>query len=208
MAFGFKNLVLFGILLGMARRGPYAKGIAKRDEILSTALEVIARQGYSKATVRQIADAVGLSQAGLLHYFGSKEALFTEVLRRRDELDGAAMTADSAKALPRFVDLVRRNETVPGLVQLYVRLAADATDPEHHAHDYFVERTRLLHGVFTGMVLELQESGEVTRDIPAETITTMVHALADGLQTQWMLDPTLDMSAVIETFIATLAPRS
>jgi len=71
----------------VAIRGPYAKGVAKREEILQTALEIIARDGYSGATVKQIADAVGLSQNGLLHYFGSKDALFTEVLRQRDRAD-------------------------------------------------------------------------------------------------------------------------
>lgn len=71
----------------MARRGSYAKGVAKRGEILDAALAVIGRDGYSRATVREIADAVGLSQNGLLHHFGSKERLFVEVLRHRDELD-------------------------------------------------------------------------------------------------------------------------
>jgi AcrR family transcriptional regulator len=75
----------------MARRGSYAKGVAKREEILTAALDVIARQGYGRASVRELADAVGLSQAGLLHYFSSKEELFAEVLRKRDEVDGAAM---------------------------------------------------------------------------------------------------------------------
>lgn len=64
----------------MAARGPYAKGKAKRAEILDTALRVIAEQGYSGATVKQLADAVGLSQNGLLHYFGSKDNLFLEIL--------------------------------------------------------------------------------------------------------------------------------
>lgn len=70
-----------------ARRGSYAKGIAKREEILTRALDVIAREGYRGASVKAIAEAVGLSQAGLLHYFGSKEELFTAVLRKRDEND-------------------------------------------------------------------------------------------------------------------------
>ena len=72
---------------GTGRRGSYAKGVAKREEILTRALDVIAREGYRGASIKELADAVGLSQAGLLHYFGSKEELFTEILRKRDELD-------------------------------------------------------------------------------------------------------------------------
>ena len=57
----------------MSRPARYAKGLAKREEILSTALDVIARTGYGRTSVRELASAVGLSQAGLLHYFASKE---------------------------------------------------------------------------------------------------------------------------------------
>ena len=41
----------------MATRGAYAKGIVKREQILTTALEVIARNGYRHASVRELADA-------------------------------------------------------------------------------------------------------------------------------------------------------
>ena len=78
---------------GTGRRGSYAKGVAKREEILTRALDVIAREGYRGASVKELADAVGLSQAGLLHYFDSKEELFTEILRKRDELDSVAAFA-------------------------------------------------------------------------------------------------------------------
>ena len=57
----------------MAQRGSYAKGVAKREEILERTLDVIATEGYDGASVKRIAEAVGLSQAGLLHYFDSKE---------------------------------------------------------------------------------------------------------------------------------------
>src|SRR3982751_4591907 len=76
------------------RRGSYAKGVAKREEILERALDVIAREGYRGASVKELADAVGLSQAGLLHYFDSKEELFAEILRKRDEVDAVQFGHD------------------------------------------------------------------------------------------------------------------
>ena len=117
------------------RRGSYAKGIAKREEILERALEVVGREGYAGASVRAIAYAVGLSQAGLLHYFDSKEELFTEILRKRDEMDAALFgSADAANATADelrdgYVAVVRHNPKVPGLVHLFSRLAVDAADP-------------------------------------------------------------------------------
>ena len=106
----------------MARRGSYAKGVAKREEILERALEVIAREGYRGASVKELADAVGLSQAGLLHYFDSKEELFTEIVRKRDEVDMADYGPLVTPTPPRvdlrdgYVAVIRHNSDVPGLV--------------------------------------------------------------------------------------------
>ena len=128
----------------MARRGSYAKGIAKREEILRTALAVIAREGYHGASVKELAEAVGLSQAGLLHYFESKDELFVEILRTRDEIDLAdhaeAAGADLDDLRDGYLDIVRHNAQVPGLVELFTRLAADAADPEHPSRAFFAER--------------------------------------------------------------------
>src|SRR6476659_5560006 len=111
----------------MAVRGSYAKGIAKREEILTTALDVIARNGYRRTSVKELADAVGLSQAGLLHYFSSKEELFQEVLRKRDEVDEAVFELDDERPIDAFLGVIRHNRDVPGLVQLYARLSSEAT---------------------------------------------------------------------------------
>ena len=53
----------------MARRGSYAKGVAKREEILTTALDVIARNGYRRTSVRELADAVGRSMRSVQRSF-------------------------------------------------------------------------------------------------------------------------------------------
>jgi AcrR family transcriptional regulator len=71
----------------MSRRGAYAKGAVKREEILAVALDVVAKNGCRKATSREIAHRVGLTQPGLMHYFGSREELYQEVLRARDDAD-------------------------------------------------------------------------------------------------------------------------
>src|SRR6478609_1303588 len=101
----------------MAKRGSYAKGVAKREEILTSALEVIAREGFRGASVREIADAVGLSQAGLHHYFGSKEQLFVEILRKRDEIDAGRFEPgdmELAEMREGYLRVIRHNSEVPG----------------------------------------------------------------------------------------------
>ncbi|MEV7694658.1 helix-turn-helix domain-containing protein [Microbacterium sp. NPDC089189] len=196
----------------MAGRGSYAKGIAKREEILDAALQVVAREGYRGASVREIADAVGLSQAGLLHYFDSKEELFVEILRTRDAhdlrelgpVDGDADAADTLSAAYRRI--IERNSRVPGLVHLFARLSVDAADPAHPAHDYFVARNEAFRRTLEPAFTRAEEAGTLRTGIPVDVAARTVQAAWDGAQLQWMLDATVDMAAIVAAAFDALAP--
>jgi AcrR family transcriptional regulator len=51
-----------------------------RDGILDAARASFAERGYDRATIRDIAARAAVDPALVIHYFGSKEALFAEVL--------------------------------------------------------------------------------------------------------------------------------
>jgi len=188
----------------MARRGSYAKGIAKRGEILTTALELVAQQGFRRTSIKDIADAVGLTQAGLLHYFDSKDELWVEVLRRRDEVDNTTdWHAPDPAAL--LAAIVRHNTEVPGLVQMFVNLsAAAATDPEHPAHEYFRQRYDNSRRTLAADFRAMQEDGRLRPDVDPEQLTSVLLAVSDGMQIQWLYDPTRDMAEHVE-LVARLA---
>ena len=196
----------------MAQRGQYAKGIAKREEILTRSLDVIGREGLRGASVKEIAEAVGLSQAGLLHYFDSKEDLFVAILRKRDQLDGMGLTSteplSSDDMHSAFIAVMRRNSDVPGLVELFSRLAVDASDPAHPAHAYFIERGAFLRQAFGNAIREGQRRGDIIDTVDAEAVSRMLQAVADGLQVQWLLDPTVDMAAILEALFTSLTTTS
>ncbi|MEV5681292.1 TetR/AcrR family transcriptional regulator [Streptomyces sp. NPDC052179] len=191
----------------MARRGSYAKGIAKREEILNTALDLVARVGYSRTTVRELAQAVGLSQTGLLHYFGTKEQLFVEILRRRDEVDqhilgtGDGEDQDQPVDLPRaFTSLVRHNAEVPGLVQLYSRFSSEAAEPDHPAHAYFRDRYDEARAEVSRAVCEHQAAGTLPSGLDPDRLAVLLFALIDGLQSQWLYNPEIDMAEQLGYF--------
>ncbi|MBT1545989.1 TetR/AcrR family transcriptional regulator [Curtobacterium aurantiacum] len=196
----------------MARRGSYAKGIAKREEILTVALDLVASQGFRRTSIKDIADAVELTQAGLLHYFDSKDELWVEILRRRDELDLAHdwQAADPAALL---AAIVRHNAEVPGLVQMFVNLsAAAATDSEHPAHEYFRERYERSRRDLSADFRTMQQDGRLRTDIDPDELTSVLLAVSDGMQIQWLFDPTRDMAEHVELVarlaIAQVAPTA
>jgi AcrR family transcriptional regulator len=203
----------------MARRGSYAKGVAKREEILEHALDVIAREGFRGASVKELAQAAGLSQAGLLHYFGSKEELFLAILRKRDERDAAdfAEKVDlylAAHARPMqlehlresYVGVVRHNADVPGLVELFSRMATEAASASHPAHQYFLERSAGFTAVFVEAIRAQQASGTMTDRVDPVVLARMFQAVADGMQLQWLLDPDVDMAKVVDALFEVLTP--
>jgi len=189
-------------IITMPTRGAYAKGIAKRDEILAIALEVFARYGYRRTSLRHIADGADLTPAGLLHYFSSKDDLFTEILRERDESDDISGTTDDA--LDSYVNNIRRNATVPGLIRLSATLTVEAADRGHPAHEFVVRRHEHVVSAISYAVRQAQASGSLPRHMAADTIARFIVALSNGLQTQWLLDDDVDVAQQIKEFVGLL----
>ena len=186
----------------MATLGRYPKGVAKRAEILETALGLVARRGFRQTSVRDIADAVGLTPAGLLHYFESKDDLWVAILRKRDEIDASPGPEDQDPA-GTFAALVGHNAEVPGLVQMFANLsAAAATDPDHPAHDYFRERYEGVRATLAAGLGRMQASGRLDDTVDPEVLASILMAVSDGMQLQWMFDETRDMGAHVTAVIA------
>jgi TetR/AcrR family transcriptional regulator len=81
---------------------------ANRERILGAAEAVFARAGFNGATMAAIADAAGLPKANLHYYFGSKHALYREVLASTLHewlvpMDGLVPEADPRDALERYL---------------------------------------------------------------------------------------------------------
>lgn len=184
-------------------RKPYAVGIARREKILQTALELFGARGYRGASLRDVAAKVGLSMAGVLHYFPSKEALLAAVLARRD--DSATpwfqeRWAETGSFRQSFLDLMARNMAAPGEMRLFVTLAAEATNPDHPAHEFFEQRYRTGRELFAQVVGEAQRRGEIT---PAVSGTQLI-AILDGFQVQWLIDPTFDVLGELDRYLDTI----
>lgn len=177
--------------------GRYAKGEERRAAILDAALDLIGRNGFRNSTLADIADAVGLTKAGVLHYFGSKDELYAEVLRLRDERG----TPHEGLSLDGFVAVMRDNAEVGGLVHLFTAMAAAAVEPDHDAHDFFAERYERIREQLAAAVRAEAAAGRLPDDLDADRFARVLIALADGLQVQWLLDPTIDMAGDVAAVV-------
>src|SRR2546428_2461815 len=83
-----------------------------QERILQAAFKEFAGKGFAGARVDGIARRAGINKRMLYHYFGDKEALFREVLRRKmAERKAWSVTTpnDPAESLPYWFDLACRD---------------------------------------------------------------------------------------------------
>jgi AraC-like DNA-binding protein len=68
---------------GASSRGLYSTGVRRRAEIVAAAVRVFGVRGYGAATIKEIADEVGVSPAAVLRYFRKEELLTSRSWRMR-----------------------------------------------------------------------------------------------------------------------------
>lgn len=188
------------------RERGYANGRARREEIIRVASDHFAERGFLSATILEIAAVCGISRAGLLHHFADKEALLEAVLEARDIEDRErfrpyARGYGGMGVLRGMVDLADHNRLVPGLIELFVRLSAEASTRDHPAHEYFRRRyERIREGTGRAIALAV-DAGQLRLDVDPTGAALRLTATMDGLQTEWLFDRSIDMAAAIREML-------
>jgi hypothetical protein len=181
----------------MARpRGDASFTDARRREILQAAFEVFAKNGYRGGSLSQVSEIVNITEAGILHHFKTKANLLIEVLRFHDERATASMGEDRPIGLnfiQAWLSLVSYNISVPGMVELYCIVSAEATADNHPAHEYFKLRYENVINFAIDAMTSIEGDGYMRPDLNAEDLGRALVALSDGLQVQWLLDRKWDM---------------
>ncbi len=91
-------------------RGRTPKGQATRERALRAALGLFRRKGFDKTTMRDIAEAAGLSLGAAYHYFPSKVALvmaYYEWIQSEHERRAREQTPEGAGTATRLAVLLR-----------------------------------------------------------------------------------------------------
>ena len=173
----------------------------RRAEIVRATLEVIAERGYRGTSLAAVAERVGLTQQGLLHYFPTKDALLVAVLEERDQWDAVP---DSRWRVDLLASLVEYNAMRPGIIQTFSALLGESVTEGHPARDYFSERYVRVRASMAG-VLRAEYGDRLPNGLTPERAAPLLVAVMDGLQYQWLLDPeSVDMPGAFRDFLALL----
>ncbi|MFI9509623.1 TetR/AcrR family transcriptional regulator [Nocardia sp. NPDC052566] len=188
------------------RGGRAAQAEERREAILQAAMEVIAERGYRGTSLAAVAERVGLTQPGLLHYFPSKELLLVGVLEARDRWDTAAFPAESESSwrIAQLEQLVEYNAVRRGIVQTFMALAGESVTGDHPAQEFFQNRYGNARAAIAD-ILRNEFGDRLPGGLTPERAAPLLVAVMDGLQTQWLLDPeAVDMPTAFRDFVALL----
>jgi AcrR family transcriptional regulator len=181
-----------------------AKGEDRRQRILAVAQRLLTRNGGRGTTLGQIAQEAGVSQAGLLHHFESKEQLLHAVLDARDADDeaNADLSADIIEQLERVTERYRR---APELIGTFSVLQMENADPEAPLHRRFLRRYRSAVEAVAEGIRRGQRAGRFRADLDPAVKAVEIVAFLNGMETSWLLDPSIPLTDVFREYTSSLA---
>jgi AcrR family transcriptional regulator len=181
----------------------------RRAQILGHAIQAIGERGYYGFTIQDLAERCGLTNAGLLHHYSSKDQVLLAVLYQlewqesevmRPLVDAAMRERTCASAtITALRTMVERAAARPDLGRFFAELQAETLSETHPAHDWSRRREQVLLDLFTDLI-------EPWVDTPDAT-SRLLLAIVDGLYLRWLrAQRGFDMVAEWEAALLRLVP--
>lgn len=194
----------------MPKPRPYAtllaKGEDRKQRILGATQHLVVRHGWRGITLSQIAREAGVSPAGLLHHFESKEQLLHAALDAREAYDETHF--DAGGDLVEQMNLLEaRFREVPELIGTYAVLRMENLDPAAPLHDRLLSSQRGSVEEVAQEIRRGQREGRYRADIDPTAMAVEVMAFLHGVEAMWLLDPEIPLPDVFQEYTATLIQR-
>jgi AcrR family transcriptional regulator len=184
----------------------------KAARIVEAMRASVAAHGIAGSTFDRVARQAGVSRGLLHYYFGSKERLLVEVVRRESELRGQSLdqaVAEATNADELIRALVRNLEEIlgegrSGMVIFYELLTLGQRNAEIAAELAELARrtrTRLAEALRAG-----SEGGVFELRAAPDDVAAFLFALADGVTIRRLAEPELDVRPLMDQ--AVLAARA
>ncbi len=180
------------------------KGEDRKQRILAVAQRLLTRNGWRSTTLAQIAGEAGVTPAGLLHHFASKEQLLHAVLDARD-LDDDSHADRSGDLLVQIAQVADRFNRAPELVGTFTVLLVENILPDAPLHDRMLARHSDAVSIVADLIRGGQADGRYRTDIDPAVKAVEILAFVHGMETTWLLDPSIPLTEVFKQYAETLA---
>ena len=167
------------------------RGRARRAAVLAAARRLFARQGFKGASLASIAQEAGITDAGLIYHFPTKNALLLAVIaegdREQDEALAWAQGTRGVQLIERMAEFGADLEADPVLTALDVTLSAEHLADGTEINRYFVERYRRFRTMLAQAFEDARAAGDFAEDCDPQLEAANLTAVLDGLRLQWLL---------------------
>lgn len=181
-----------------------AKGEDRKQRILAVAQRLLSRNGWRNTTLAQIAGEAGVTPAGLLHHFESKEQLLHAVLDARD-LDDDTHSDRGGDLLGEIAQVADRFNRAPELVGTFTVLLVENIAPDAPLHDRLVARQRDATEIVAEGIRRGQAAGRYRTDMNPTVKAVEILAFIHGMEMTWLLDPSIPLTEVFKEYAEALA---
>jgi AcrR family transcriptional regulator len=175
----------------------------KAQRIIDAMRHSVAKRGTTGSTFDHVSREAGVSRGLLHYYFGTKEQLLVEAVRRDGELriERLQQQLSTAKTADDFIDLMAQNlqETIredPDFLTLVFELFTLSRRNEDIAAEYSALMRRTRQQV-AGMLDAAQSEGVLHLHAEPEAIAEILFSLGDGFALRMLSEPDRDFSATI-----------
>lgn len=188
-------------------KSPAAKGAARRAMLIDAAATFVARNGSRGTSLAQIAKAAGVSQAGLIYHFHTKEELLHAALDRRDEAEEYLAWPEEENpglaALDIIAAAIGNWSKQPGHVGMHTVLVAENA-AQHGTPMHARLRARYQEGVsrLASALEHAQQAGDVRQDLDPRHKAMEILAFINGLETAWLMDSEMPAKAIAKQWLA------
>lgn len=190
---------------GNAARVSAHQGAARRLEILDAARELIYARGYASASMRDIAAAVGVTQAALYYHFRNKEEIlfaliesFTDMLSTQLR---AALDTDEEPVAGLRNAIRTHILLVPSHYREFKLVSEDKKLLGGRFRDMVRKREREIYGLYKGRIEELREAG-LLAGIEVSVCTFNILAMINFVAQWYQPDGPLTLEDVADQTVA------
>ena len=175
-------------------RGKSHRSTETKKELIRTALEVFARDGYERATIDAIAQSAGFTKGAVYWHFHDKPTLFTEVVSSvYTELDGVILSEITLKD-----SLVEKVITAPVVTLQYYMQRKDFEAVwrilvAHGVQDHtlkigkkFQNDYRRYKDLLRALISRGVQDGKFRR-VDIDAVAVLIGSISDGLMFHWIL---------------------
>jgi AcrR family transcriptional regulator len=160
------------------------RGVERREAILDAAIDVFAVEGSRGGSLAEIGERAGTTRAGVLHHFGSKQALLLAAIKERDRRAGEGFVAlghtggiAMLRGLLRYAEQAERE---PGLAALHTTLMVENLHQHSAAHRYFARRAARVRKVLADGLERGKQLGEIKASVDSDALAGEILAFQEG----------------------------